>query len=275
MKIKDHFLSQEVFEIKPSKYEGVLETFPKPSQDKLAAYYDSPDYISHQTKANSFKDRIYQGVKSIMISRKKRLIMGYKREGAILDIGAGTGEFLNAFESKHWSKSAIEPTAKLQSELQKQDIELLKNLDQAQDNSFDVITLWHSLEHIHNLTETIQQLKKVLKPNGVVIVAVPNHNSFDAKFYKNYWAAWDVPRHLWHFSREGLKKMCKQYHLKCIKEIGMPFDAYYVSLLSESYKPQGFKLRACCIAALSNLKSNSNREFSSIMYILKPSKVDS
>lgn len=270
MKVKDHFLSQEVFEIRPSKYEGVLETFPKPSEDKLATYYDSPDYISHQTKANSFKDRIYQGVKSIMINRKKRLIMGYKREGSILDIGAGTGEFLEAFEDRNWTKFAIEPSVKLQSTYQNKEIKHLKNLDQVKENSFDVISLWHSLEHIPNLTETIQQLKKVLKPNGVVIVAVPNYNSFDAKFYKNYWAAWDVPRHLWHFSRPGLKQLFKQIDFECVKEVGMPFDAYYVSLLSEAYKPKGLKLRAFLIAILSNLKSSSNREFSSVIYILKP-----
>jgi len=272
MKIKDHFLSQEEFRITPSKHEGILETIPKPSEDKLAAYYNSSDYRSHQIKAKSFKDKIYQSVKAIMINRKKRLIMGYKREGSILDIGAGTGEFLEAFEPKHWTKSAIEPSPKFQSEFQKKDINLIKHLHPIQENSFDVITLWHSLEHIPNLTDTIQNLKRVLKPNGIVIVAVPNHNSYDAKYYKNYWAAWDVPRHLWHFSREGLKKVFKQYRLKCVKEIGLPFDAYYVSLLSESYKPNGFKLRAFLIGALSNLKSNSNREFSSIMYILKPFK---
>lgn len=272
MKIKDHFLSQDIFEVRESEFEGILETYPKPSEDELLSYYDSPNYISHQTQAKTLKDKVYQGVKSIMISRKKRLIMGYKREGAIIDIGAGTGEFLEAFEEKNWSKFAIEPSPKFQSVFKDKNINLLENLGAASKNTFDVITLWHSLEHIPNLEETVKQLKSVLKPDGVLFIAVPNYNSYDSKYYKNYWAAWDVPRHLWHFSRTGLKKLFQNYQLKCIKEIGMPFDAYYVSLLSETYKPGGFKLRGFLIGALSNLKSNSNNEYSSIIYVLRDLK---
>jgi len=272
MKIKDHFLSQEVFEIKPSKHEGVLETIPKPSADELEEYYDSPNYISHQTKAKSLKDQIYQGVKSIMINRKKRLIMGYKREGKILDVGAGTGEFLDAFEKKNWKKTVLEPSAKFQSVYKEKNFSILKTLSQAKENSFDVITLWHSLEHIPQLEDTVKELKRILKPNGVIFIAVPNYNSYDSKFYKAYWAAWDVPRHLWHFSRDGLKQLFRKENFNCDKEIGLPFDAYYVSLLSENYKPKGFKLRAFIIGMLSNLKSSSNHEHSSIIYVLRPNK---
>lgn len=271
MKIKDHFLSQEVFEVRSSEYEGILETFPKPSQDELPSYYDSPDYISHQTQAKSLKEKVYQRIKYIMINRKKRLIMGYKREGTILDIGAGTGEFLEAFEDKNWTRFAIEPSPKFKAIFKNKNISLLENFEAASKHAFDVITLWHSLEHIPNLEESLKILKSVLKPDGVLFIAVPNHNSYDAKYYKNHWAAWDVPRHLWHFSRMGLKKLFQKYDFNCIKEIGMPFDAYYVSLLSESYKPDGFKLRAFLIGALSNLKSRSNNEYSSIIYVLRPS----
>lgn len=271
MKIKDHFLTQEVFEVKPSKFDGILETYPKPKDDQLAGYYDSPDYISHQTKAKSLKDKVYQGVKSIMINRKKRLILGYKREGSILDVGAGTGEFLEAFHDDNWYKSAIEPSSDLSVTFKEKNINLLENLDQAEDNSFDVITLWHSLEHIQNLEDTVHHLKRILKSKGVLIIAVPNYKSYDAKFYKNYWAAWDVPRHLWHFSRKGLKQLFGQKDFKCVRETGMPFDAFYVSLLSEKYKPNGIPLRAFLIGALSNLKSSSNNEYSSIMYVLRAS----
>ena len=272
MKIKDHFLSQEVFEIKPSRFEGILETTPKPSADKLDEYYDSPNYISHQTKARSLKDKIYQGVKSIMINRKKRLIMGYKREGKILDVGAGTGEFLDAFEKKNWKKTVLEPSSKFQSVYKEKNFSILKTLSQAKENSFDVITLWHSLEHIPQLEDTVKELKRILKPNGVIFIAVPNYKSYDSKFYKAYWAAWDVPRHLWHFSRDGLKQLFRKENFYCAKEVGLPFDAYYVSLLSENYKPKGFKLRAFFIGVLSNLKSSSNQEYSSIIFVLRPNK---
>jgi SAM-dependent methyltransferase len=274
MKIKDHFLSQEEFEIKPSNHKGVLETFPKPSMEKLVDYYDSPDYISHQTKARTFRDKIYQGVKSIMINRKKRLIMGYKREGSILDVGAGTGEFLEAFEERNWNKTVLEPSAKFQSVYKEKNFSVLKDLSQANENSFDVITLWHSLEHIPQLEDTVKELKRILKPNGVIFIAVPNYKSYDSKFYKEYWAAWDVPRHLWHFSRNGLKELFIKENFICPKEIGLPFDAYYVSLLSEKYKPRGYNLRAFVIGALSNLKSSLNQEYSSIIYVLRHNKAN-
>jgi hypothetical protein len=113
-----------------------------------------------------------------------------------------------------------------------------------------------------------------LKPKGVLIIAVPNFNSFDSKFYKNYWAAWDVPRHLWHFSRQGLKTLFQKNNLDCLREAGMPFDAYYVSMLSEKYIPKGFQLRALLVGALSNLKSSANKEYSSIIYVLRASEAD-
>lgn len=272
MKIKDHFLSQEVFEVKASEHEGILETNPKPEVDKLPEYYDSHDYISHQTKSSSVLGKIYHKVKSIMLSRKKRLILGYKREGSILDIGAGTGEFLEGFEERNWKKSAIEPSIKLKSIYKDKNINLFEELDEVKDYSFDVITLWHSLEHIPGLQNTINHLKRILKPDGVLIIAVPNFNSYDSKFYKNFWAAWDVPRHFWHFSRKGLKALFQNNNFECVREVGMPFDAYYVSMLSENYKPNGFKLRAFLVGALSNLKSSSNREYSSIIYVLRTSE---
>jgi len=270
MKVKDHFLSQEIFEIKASKYDGILETYPKPRGNKLAEYYDSSEYISHQTESKSLKDLVYNLVKSLMLKRKKSWILDYCNSGKILDVGAGTGDFLNTFEDKNWAKFAIEPSPKLQNTLFKKNIAVLANLDDFDENSFDVITLWHSLEHISNLEQTLLSLKKVLKNDGVIFVAVPNYKSYDAKYYKNFWAAWDVPRHLWHFSRNGIKKIFREYSLKCEEEKGLKFDSYYVSLLSEKYKAKGIVARSFYIGYLSNLKANRNNEFSSVLYVLKP-----
>lgn len=269
MKIKDHFLSQETFEVKPSIYPGILETVPQPSEDKLADYYDSEEYVSHQTQAKTLKDKVYKSVKSLMIKRKRHQVLEFHKTGNILDIGAGTGDFLEAFEQDNWRKFAIEPSDKLHTILKQKQIQRFNNLIAFEDDSFEIITLWHSLEHIPNLEETLLELKRILKPNGIIFIAVPNHKSYDAKFYKTYWAAWDVPRHLWHFSRTGLKKILLKYEFNCIKEKAMPFDSYYVSLLSESYKPNGLKARAFYIGCLSNLKSIADKECSSITYVLK------
>ncbi|RRO23352.1 class I SAM-dependent methyltransferase [Flavobacteriaceae bacterium 14752] len=271
MKVKDHFLSQEIFEVKPSKHKGILQTFPQPNESDLAKYYDSPEYISHQTQAKSFRDKIYQGVKSFMINKKKKMILKHHHKGHILDIGAGTGDFLNAFENSNWTKFSIEPSEKLKSNLSKQGINLVNSLDQLDDESFEVITLWHSLEHIPDLELTVKQLRRILKPNGVLFIAVPNYKSYDAQFYGNYWAAWDVPRHLWHFSRIGIKSIFSKHNFNCIKDRGMFFDAFYVSMLSSQYQPKGNLFIALWIASLSNLKAWFNKEYSSIIYVLKPS----
>lgn len=270
MKITDHFLSDEVFEVKPSQHKGILQTIPQPSEDKLAQYYESAQYISHQTSAKSFKDKVYHRVKSYMISIKKSKVLEHHQQGNILDIGAGTGDFLDAFNSESWIKFSIEPSVKLHSKLNEKGIHLKAHLEEFEDLCFDVITLWHSLEHIPNLDHTIKHLKRIIKPNGIIFIAVPNYNSFDAKFYKSYWAAWDVPRHLWHFSRSGLKSVFYKYGFSCTKERGMPFDAFYVSMLSEQYKSNGNFLSAFLIGALSNLKALFTKEYSSVIYVLKP-----
>ncbi len=272
MKVKDHFLSQETFEVKPSKYTGILQTTPKPATNKLSKYYDSPEYISHQTKAKSLKDKIYQQVKSFMIDKKKKMVLKHHQKGNILDIGAGTGDFLDAFDNKLWTKYSIEPSEKLHSRILEKGIHLRDSLNQFEEHSLEVITLWHSLEHIPDLDFTINYLNKILKPNGVILIAVPNYLSYDAKFYDKYWAAWDVPRHLWHFSKFGLKSIFSKYNFKCIKQKGLPFDAFYVSLLSENYKPDGSKIRSFFVGLISNLKALINKEHSSIIYVLKPNK---
>lgn len=270
MKVKDHFLSQEIFEIKASKYNGILKTLPQPIAANLQGYYDSDDYISHQTKPKSIKDFVYQKVKSIMLQKKKKWILKQKTSGKILDIGAGTGDFLNALDKNLWQKYALEPVEKLHEVLNQKEISIVSTLNELENQSLDVITLWHSLEHIPNLENTLSELQRIIKKDGFVFIAVPNYKSYDAKYYEKYWAAWDVPRHLWHFSRKGLKQIAESYSFYCTKEQALPFDAYYVSLLSEKYHPKGLVLKSFYVGWLSNLKAKQSKEYSSILYVLKP-----
>jgi 2-polyprenyl-3-methyl-5-hydroxy-6-metoxy-1,4-benzoquinol methylase len=269
MKVKDHFLSQEVFEIKPSEYDGVLKTVPQPSAKDLPRYYDSNEYISHQTESKSIKDFIYQKVKSLMLQKKKQWILNYKSQGKILDIGAGTGDFLHCFKTNNWEKFALEPSSKLHELLTKKKISLIKDLKEIDNNTFDIITLWHSLEHIPDIENTLTELQRIIKKDGVLFIAVPNYKSYDAKLYKTNWAAWDVPRHLWHFSRNGLKKLLEKFSFHCQDEKGLFFDAFYVSLLSENYTKNGSSLKSLYTGFISNLKARQNKEYSSVLYILK------
>ncbi len=269
MKVKDYFLSQEEFEVVPSSYKGILETRPKLSDSELAKYYASDNYISHQTESKSLMDAVYQKAKNFMINRKKKLIYSYHKEGVILDIGTGTGDFLKVFPNEKWIKNAIEPNVDLHEKLKKERVGIISSISHLEESTYDIITLWHSLEHIPNLEESILRMKASLKPNGIIIIAVPNHKCYDAKYYKQFWAAWDVPRHVWHFSKFGITTLFESYQLKLIKIRPLWLDAFYISMVSEKYRKSNNMLRAILIGSISNAFGMLKNEFSSFTYVFK------
>ena len=269
MKVKDHFLSHEEFEVVPSSYEGILRTMPKLSAQELSKYYESENYISHQTESKSFMDRVYQKAKNFMIGRKKKLVYSYHKQGVILDVGTGTGDFLKAFSNDKWTKNAIEPNVELHQKLNNENVTIISSIGHLENSKYDIITLWHSLEHIPNLEESIAKLKDALKPNGIILLAVPNYKSWDARYYKQFWAAWDVPRHVWHFSKSGVSSLFKTYQLNLINIRPLWLDAFYIAMVSEKYKNSGNALRAILIGAISNVFGMLKNEFSSFTYVFK------
>jgi 2-polyprenyl-3-methyl-5-hydroxy-6-metoxy-1,4-benzoquinol methylase len=187
-----------------------------------------------------------------------------------LDIGAGTGDFLFRAKSKGWNVKGTEPNIKARELASKKGVKLIEDSSGFSSASFDVITLWHVLEHVPHLEEQIKELKRLLKKDGLLVIAVPNFKSYDAKKYKNFWAAYDVPRHLWHFSRSSIQNIFDPYGFKIEKTRGLKFDAFYVSLLSEKYKSgSSFSISALWTGLLSNLKAKSTKEYSSIAYFLR------
>lgn len=172
-----------------------------------------------------------------------------------------------------WDVKGTEPNQKARSIASHQGIELLENSNGLKKQSFDVITLWHVLEHIENLSEFISQLNELLKDNGQIVIAVPNYKSFDAEYYKEFWAAYDVPRHLWHFSQESIVKLFSKENIIVDKILPMKFDAFYVSLLSEKYKSGKMNpLKAFFTGLKSNRKAKRTGEYSSLIYVLKKAK---
>jgi 2-polyprenyl-3-methyl-5-hydroxy-6-metoxy-1,4-benzoquinol methylase len=268
MKIKDYFYSQDVFEVLPSKHEGVLETFPKLNEAELSGYYNHENYISHQTKSKTLLEKVYQVAKRVMIKRKQNKVFNFCKSGRILDIGTGTGDFLKSFDSKSWEKFAIEPNEGLHKALKNEKIHILKSVEEIQHQQFDVITLWHALEHIPNLEGTLQRIQSSLNPDGVLIIAVPNYNSYDAAFYKTHWAAWDVPRHVWHFSKSGLISLCQKFNFEFVTNSPLLLDAFYISIISEKYRNSNNMLRAFCVGLYSNLLGLFKNEYSSFVYVL-------
>ena len=268
LNVKDFTVSKENFQLKYWPEYEMLVTYPQPDKDNLASYYDSEDYISHTDKKASFVDNMYHLVKGVMLKRKLRLIDKYQaKKGTLLDIGAGTGDFCKAAAKRGWEVTAFEPNQNARRLAQKKGVVMQSNLSQLPKNHFDVITLWHVLEHVPNLYEYIKLLKSLLKDSGTLVIAVPNYRAKDAIYYKEFWAAYDVPRHLWHFSSSGLSKLFSKFHFGLKGKHPMVFDAYYVSLLSEQYRKSSFKfIRAILIGLWSNVHAIPSKQYSSLIY---------
>ncbi len=274
--VKDHSVSGEVFQLLYDDEFDMLITSPQPSEDELPKYYKSQDYISHTDTQRNLFEKLYHFIRRISLKKKLKLInLFFSEEKMLLDIGCGTGEFLKIAQQNNWAVFGIEPNEIARSIANKKtnnsvsDIEKLSNF---KPQSFDVITLWHVLEHLPRLEEHISILKSLLKSNGTLIITVPNYKSYDAKYYKEFWAAYDAPRHLWHFSQSSISKLVVKENMQVFKTLPMKFDSYYVSLLSEKYKSGSMNIfNALRIGWLSNFKARQSTEFSSLIFCVKNS----
>lgn len=269
---KDYTVSKEDFTITQCDQCKLLLTSPRPTADTLSNYYQSEDYISHQNKSTNPINFIYKLARYFTIKSKVNLLNRFANKGNVLDIGCGTGHFLKACKSNGWSIAGVEPdpTAREIASAQtgmavKNDLHLIEN------NTFDAITLWHVLEHVADLNLYIEKLYTLLDKNGIMIVAVPNYRSYDAQYYQKYWAAYDVPRHLYHFDQDTMKQLMHNHQLKVKEVVPMKLDAFYVSLLSEGYKQRGAMKYPLSI--INGWKSNryakkNNKNYSSLIYII-------
>jgi 2-polyprenyl-3-methyl-5-hydroxy-6-metoxy-1,4-benzoquinol methylase len=269
--VKDHSVSKEIFDLYYDENLDMLITSPQPDLENLGRYYESEDYISHTDNKRSIFEKAYHFVKSIALKNKLKLINSEQpRKGKILDIGAGTGDFLLTAKNDGWNVIGIEPSERAKNSARQKGISFVHDAGELENNSFDVITMWHVLEHVPDLEFQIQELKRLLKPTGTLIIAVPNFKSFDAKYYNEFWAAFDVPIHFWHFSSKSIKMLFERVDMKLEKVLPMKFDSFYVSLLSEKYKTGKMNfIKAFFIGLRSNLKASSSKEYSSHIYVLK------
>ena len=269
LQCKDYTVSEELYEVKRNHTYDMLVTFPVPKN--LEEYYKSDQYISHTDSKKSFFDKIYQFVKNFTLQKKLDLINSFGSENnTILDVGAGTGDFLKTCLQNNWNVFGTEPNQQAREVAKEKGIVLHNNLGVYSNKKFDIITLWHVLEHVENLSEFISQLDNLLSENGKLIVAVPNYKSDDANYYKEFWAAFDVPRHLWHFSQQSISKIFKAENFVVEKTLPMKFDSFYVSILSEKYKTGKMNLiNGFWRGFVSNWKARSTSEYSSLIYILK------
>jgi 2-polyprenyl-3-methyl-5-hydroxy-6-metoxy-1,4-benzoquinol methylase len=270
---KDFLVSGESFGLLYDADRKMLITNPQPAENDLSKYYESESYISHTDDKKGLLAFLYQIVKKYALSSKLKLVKTLNlKEGSLLDIGAGTGEFLKLAKDRNWDISGIEPNEKARQFAAKKNIVLVESIDDVNGEQFDVVTLWHVLEHLPDLEKTITKIEAFVKPGGSLVIAVPNYRSYDAQYYKEFWAAYDVPRHLWHFSKESMKRLFSS-EMKLEKTKPMLFDSFYVSLLSEKYRSKSnFSIKALWIGLCSNLSGLNTKEYSSHIYCFKKIK---
>ena len=269
--VKDFSVSGESFCLLLNEEYQLLKTHPQPTLDRLGMYYEFDDYISHTDGKRTLFEKMYHFIKRRAIKNKLRLIEQHQPvKGKILDIGAGTGDFLLEAKNKNWETVGVEPNEKAKLIAIKKGVLFADTIEKLESNSFDVITLWHVLEHVPDVAHQVVELKRLLKPSGTLIIAVPNFKSFDANYYKTFWAAYDVPRHLWHFSKTAIEKLFDKQNMNLVAVKPMWFDSYYVSLLSEKNKTGKMKfINGLTIGFVSNLVGIFKNEYSSHIYILK------
>lgn len=272
MHLKDYFKTNEEFELKHNEELDMYTTSSIPSEDKIGFYYEDEAYISHSDSVNSPMDFIYSLAKQYMLKRKLKWVKSYIRKGSFLDIGCGTGDFLWLLKQNKFLVKGVEPSNRARNITSSKGIHVYSSIKEAEPESYDAVCLWHALEHIPDLSSFFISLNKFTKIGGFVFVAVPNFKSFDASYYKKYWAAYDVPRHIHHFSQQAITTIFKEHNYQLLQTKGLPLDAYYVSLLSEKYKGSNSILNAIKTGFLSNWKARQTNEWSSVLYIFKKLK---
>ncbi len=270
----DYTVSQNPFNIVGCKQCSFRFTNPRPTNDNLPEFYKSINYISHSNTKKGFVSQVYHLVRKYTLNQKLKLLKANVAVGNLLDYGCGTGTFLKQANAKGWNSYGTEPdegarelsnSNKKLAFVNKQELNAFDPLI-----TFNAITLWHVLEHVTDLQETLEFFKQKLNPNGVLIIAVPNYNSYDAKHYKAHWAAYDLPRHLYHFEAKTISQLLAKYGFALNETYPMKFDSFYVSMLSEKYLSGRINyLKAFLVGLLSNLKAKKATDYSSVIYVFK------
>ena len=274
--VTDYTVSRQSFPIEECLDCSVRFTQGVPGPDEMAPYYHAESYISHSDSRKGLINRLYHFARKITLYQKKKIIANATglQDGRLLDVGAGTGAFMQYMHTAGWDVTGLEPDLKARhnaNEINGVRLLPMTELENFSANTFDVITLWHVLEHVHHLYDYLKNLKNIMKPGGALFIAVPNYTSYDASTYLTYWAAYDVPRHLYHFSPNSMRMLLAAQELKLQKVKPLWLDSFYISLLSEKYEAGHDRLvRAFLQGAKSNLKAWFNNEkCSSLIYIAR------
>lgn len=271
---KDYTVSQENFNIVSCKSCGFKFTNPRPENSVIGDYYKAEEYVSHSNTTKGVVNKLYHSVRNYTLKQKLKLISSYVSRGTMLDYGCGTGMFLNVCKNDGWETYGMEPDDNARKMSIEKGLDVFSDKDKVSDRiadkKFNAITLWHVLEHVTDMEATLSFFKSKLNNDGVLIIAVPNHVSYDAQYYKEFWAAYDVPRHLHHFDINSVTSLVEKAGFKFQESKPMKFDSFYVSMLSEKYKTGSVNLvKAFLVGLTSNFKAKNTHSYSSTIYIFK------
>lgn len=277
----DYLVSNESFEIMECNDCSLRFTSPIPDSNEVVNYYKSDKYISHAKRVTSIFDIVYKIVRKFTLRSKRKIVkrISQKQSGMLLDIGCGTGEFLKTMQQSGWEVTGVEEGAEVREIAETNTDSTIMNQKGffKSEQKYDVITLWHSLEHLNTLTRFLEKISISLNANGVIIIAVPNYKSFDAEYYKQDWAAYDVPRHLYHFSFEAMVKLMGKFGFELMHSKQLPFDPFYVALLSELWVRKKHNIVKALIVGWESFVAGHKdaKRGSSILYIFKKLKTES
>lgn len=269
----DHLVSGEAFDILECDNCHVRLTSPVPDGAEILPYYDSDEYVSHSETTRGILNKLYAVVRGVMLVRKRKLIQSLRagRSGKLLEIGCGAGAFLNEMHRAGWEVLGIEPHRQAREAIASKYDLTARSPEEwftQPESSYDVIVLWHVLEHLPNLDAYLHRIKTCLHADGVLIVALPNYHSFDAEYYQSRWAAYDVPRHLYHFTYESMAALLERYGFAIAAIKRLPFDPFYIALLSEKYQ-EGMLARGLWVGLRSYLQALAEKKrSSSIIYVI-------
>ncbi len=269
-KTKDYLVTGSSFEVRLDQQTQIAHTYPQPSEDELGKYYASEEYISHGNKKRSVIERVYAIAQKIMLKQKEQWLTKHSKQNKrYLDFGCGTAALVQHLIQKNWEAYGVEPSEKARNfSIVKE--RLYPSLEELPQKDFDVIALWHVLEHLSDPAKSLKAFYDRLDHQGHLFLALPNFNSYDAKYYENFWAAYDVPRHLWHFSTKGIIGLCEENGFEFVESKGLGFDAFYVSYLSERHQKNKVAfIKGMIVGCWSNLLALFTQEYSSKLYVFK------
>jgi 2-polyprenyl-3-methyl-5-hydroxy-6-metoxy-1,4-benzoquinol methylase len=279
LKSVDFFLSKEDYNIVSCNHCGFKFVNPRPDAGEIGKYYESIEYVSHDAGKRNWLNFLYKRARKFSIKNKFTLVKRESTGVELMDIGCGTGEFIHYCKEKGFKVIGIEPGEKPRTlAINEYNLEVYDeaHLNNFINPEFDIITLWHVLEHVHLLNDLMKKIVEILKPDGTLIIAVPNSDSWDASYYGKYWAAYDLPRHLYHFSQETMQILLRNHSLKIKQVIPMKLDAFYISLLSEKYLRGKLNYFRAIINGIrsNNFARRSKNNFSSLIFVIKKEKTE-